>query len=351
MRVVTAMSGGVDSSVAAALLKRKGYEVIGIHLLLTEGDSVCCGTAGYELAQRAAVKLKLPFYALDLKKEFERLVIEPFCYEYGSGRTPNPCIRCNQWIKFEILKQHAAKFGARLVATGHYAQIVQDEQGRFHLLKGVDQQKDQSYFLYPLNQEQLSGVLLPIGEYTKTQVRELARELELPNANRKESQEICFIPNNDYPGFLKKRHPELFQPGPVYDMEGRYLREHQGIVNFTVGQRKGLGMAFGERRYVVRIDPQNHAIYLGPKEEVYQRRVWAENVHWVANEAPANRFRVWAKVRYQDAGGEAEVEILPNNRVYVKFDQPQWAPTPGQAIVFWDGDEVLGGGMIVESKT
>ncbi|MEO0021590.1 MAG: tRNA 2-thiouridine(34) synthase MnmA [candidate division WOR-3 bacterium] len=350
MRVVAALSGGVDSAVAAALLKAQGYEVIGIHLLLAECDSLCCGSAGALNARRVAAALNIPFYVLNLKAEFQRMVVEPFIAEYGRGRTPNPCIECNRRIKFDILRHRAAQLGAGLIATGHYARINRDENGVFHLRKGADHSKDQSYFLYTLNQEQLAGLLLPLGEYEKQEVRQRARELGLPNAEQKESQEICFIPDNDYAGFLRKRQPELFQPGPVYDTAGRLLGEHKGIVNFTIGQRKGLRMAFGDRRYVVKIDARQHAIYLGGEAEVYQTRVWSENVHWVAGRPPVGTVRVWAKVRYQGAGGSALVEPLPGDRVYVKFDQPQWAPTPGQAVVFWDGDEVLGGGTIEQSK-
>lgn len=350
MRVAVALSGGVDSAVTAAVLRQQGYEVIGIHLLLTEGDSACCGSAGARNAQRVAAALDIPFYVLNLKAEFQRLVVEPFIAAYASGRTPNPCIECNRRIKFDVFRRRASALGASLIATGHYSRIVRDENGVFHLLKGVDRNKDQSYFLYTLNQEQLAGLLLPVGGYEKQQVRQQARELGLPNAEREESQEICFIPDNDYAGFLKKRQPELFRPGPVYDTAGRLLGTHQGIVNFTIGQRKGLRMAFGERRYVVRIDAQQQAIYLGSEAEVYHRQVWAENVHWISGIPPADTVRVWAKVRYQSAGSSALVEPLPGDRVYVKFQEPQWAPTPGQAVVFWQDDEVLGGGTIEQSK-
>ncbi len=350
MRVVVALSGGVDSAVAAVLLKEQGYEVIGVHLLLAECDSLCCGSAGALNAKRVAAAMGIPFYVVNLKAKFQQLVVEPFIAEYARGRTPNPCIECNRWIKFEILRHRAAQLGAGLIATGHYSRIVRDENGVFHLLKGLDGNRDQSYFLYTLNQEQLAGLLLPLGEYEKQQVRQRARELGLPNAAREESREICFIPDKNYANFLRERQPELFRPGPVYDTAGRLLGEHEGIVNFTIGQRKGLRMAFGDRRYVVRIDARQHAIYLGSEAEVNQTRVWAENVHWIAGRPPARPVRGWAKVRYQGAGGYALIEPLPGGRVYVKFDQPQWAPTPGQAVVFWDGDEVLGGGTIEQSK-
>ncbi|MGB9742938.1 MAG: tRNA 2-thiouridine(34) synthase MnmA [candidate division WOR-3 bacterium] len=349
MRVVCALSGGVDSAVAAALLKQQGYEVIGVHLRLFEQGSLCCGSAGYESARRLAGQLGIPFYVMNLQAEFEQLVINDFCAEYRQGRTPNPCIRCNRLIKFGLLRQRAVALGAEFIATGHYARIVKDQSGRFHLYRGVDPGKEQSYFLYHTSQEQLAGLLLPVGAMTKGQVRMRARELGLPNAERPESQEICFIPDNDYARFLKKRHPEFFQAGPVYDLSGRRLGTHSGIVNFTIGQRKGLGLALGERRYVVRIDPGENAVYLGTENDAYQRRVWAGAVHWIGP-APAGPVRVWAKVRYQSPGGKAVVNPLPDFRVYIEFDEPQWAPTPGQAVVLYDGDEVLGGGTIEASQ-
>jgi tRNA-specific 2-thiouridylase len=353
MRVVVAMSGGVDSSVASALLKARGYEVIGITMRLFDSlvsSNSCCGSADGGMAKRAAAHLGIPFYTLNLTREFEKLVIENFLNEYSRGRTPNPCIRCNELIKFQILHQKSRQLGANFIATGHYARIKRDKQGFYHLLKGIDQNKDQSYFLYTLNQTQLERLLLPLGEFFKSQVRQMARDFGLPNAEMEESQEICFVPDNDYANFLKKRCPGLFQPGPIQDSSGRFLGEHSGIANFTIGQRKGLKIALGERRYVIRIDLEKNAIIIGGEEEVYQRQVWAKDCRWVLGKPPAGKFRAWAKVRYQGPGSNAWIECLPD-LIYVVFEEPQWGPTPGQAIVFYNGEEVLGGATIVRSKS
>ncbi len=347
MRVVVGLSGGVDSAVAAGLLKEKGYEVIGITLRLVDEEreltqrSVrgCCGSEAVASARRVAAVIGIPFYVRDLRKEFSQLVIENFFKEYANGRTPNPCIRCNQLIKFPLLLKLARQLKADFVATGHYAQIGKDEKGGWHLYKGVDTKKDQSYFLYILNQETLAWLLFPVGGFTKQEVREWAKRLGLPNAERSESQDFCA-------NFIKKHRPELFRPGPVYSPEGDLIGEHQGIAYFTLGQRRGLGVAFGERRYVVRIDRERNAIILGKEGDVYHRIVEVEDVHWVLGKPPGQVFKCFSKVRYQGPGGFAEVEVLPKNRVRVVFETPQWAPTPGQAIVFWDGDEVLGGGII-----
>ena len=386
MRVLVAMSGGVDSSVAAALLKEQGCDVVGVTMRLFdderkgEGGRGCCWFGGSRDAARVAAKLGFAHYTWDFRKEFEASVIGDFCSEYGRARTPNPCLRCNEVLKFTELLGRAAQLGAELIATGHYARIAKTgtvpcaegrgqtrgadlaplsgpvpsqglspafaDSSEWRLLKGVDATKDQSYFLYAMTQEQLSRVLMPVGGHTKTEVRELARKFDLPVADKQESQDICFVPDNDYEAFLRRRRPELFRPGPVLDMSGKVLGQHEGIAGFTKGQRKGLGLAFGERRYVVRLDLEKNAVVLGTEDEARGRVVEAGDARWVSGRAPDEPFRAEARVRYQGRGGTALVEPTREGRVRVTFDEPQWAPTPGQAVVFWQGDSILGGATI-----
>jgi len=372
MRVLVAMSGGVDSSVAAALLKEQGYDVVGVTMRLFdderkgEGGRGCCGFGGARDAARVAATLGFAHYTWDFRREFEASVIEDFCMEYGRGRTPNPCLRCNEVLKFTELLDRAPQLGAELIATGHYARVsgkelprLSPEENRggaqfqspqaastWQLLKGIDERKDQSYFLYAMTQQQLSRVLMPVGGFTKTEVREMARKLELPVAEKPESQDICFVPDNDYEAFLRRRRPDLFRAGPVLDKSGSVLGQHQGIVGFTVGQRKGFGLAFGERRYVIRLDHETNAVILGTEAEARARVVEAGDARWVSGGVPVEPFRAEARVRSQGLGGEALVEPRGEGHVRVRFDEPQWAPTPGQAVVFWQGDAVVGGATI-----
>ncbi len=351
MRAVVALSGGVDSSVAAALLKEQGYEVIGVTMRLfddpaTHPHTTCCGGAAMESARRVAGVLGIPFYTIDLRAEFQKLVIDYLVSEYRLGRTPNPCIQCNTLIKFNLFHQKVKALNADFIATGHHARIKRDEEGVWHLYRGADPKKDQSYFLYTLKQTVMAELLLPIGEFTKAQVRELAHRFCLPSATKPESQELCFITDDNYVHFLKRYRPELFHPGPLYDRHGNLLGEHDGIVGFTIGQRKGLKIALGERRYVTAIDPERNAIIIGAEQDVYARVVEGDRANWIKGPPPPGKVRLWAKVRYQGPGGWAEVEPLPGNRVRVTFENPQWAPTPGQAVVFWDRDEVSGGAII-----
>lgn len=353
-KVVVAMSGGVDSSVAAALLKEQSYQVIGITMQIWPADKPygdrfggCCGLDAVEDARRVAYRLGMPHYVLDFREIFARKVITDFCREYSHGRTPNPCIRCNQFIKFDALLAKAKALGAELVATGHHARIEKDEvKGRYLLKKGVDREKDQSYFLYPVTQEQLRHILMPIGHLTKKQVREIARELALPVAEKRESQEICFIPDDNYAEFLKDYIPEAAKPGHIADEQGNILGNHQGILHYTIGQRKGLGIAAKEPLYVIAIDPEKNAIIVGGKEKAFCEELIASRLNWIARANLTKPVTLKAKIRYRHPEAEATVTPLENDVIYVKFSQPQMAIAPGQAIVFYDGDMVVGGGTI-----
>ena len=356
MKIVVAMSGGVDSSVAAAVLKQEGYQVIGVTMqiwpLERQTDEVdrfsgCCGLTAVEDAKRVAYKLGIPHYVMNLRDIFSQKVIANFCQEYSLGRTPNPCIQCNQYIKFGALLDRARNLGATLLATGHHARVEKDKvTDRYLLKKGIDQHKDQSYVLYSLTQEQLRHIRLPIGDFTKKKVREIARELGLPVAAKSESQEICFIPNDDYPKFLREYIPEAVTPGPIVDEQGKILGTHQGILFYTIGQRKGLGISAKEPLYVIAIEPEKNAIVVGNKQKVYRGELTASKLNWITMPELKQTIVAKAKIRYLHQEAEASVTLLDDDRAHVKFKKPQMAITPGQAIVFYDGDVVIGGGTI-----
>ena len=357
MKVVVAMSGGVDSSVAVALLKDEGYQVIGVTMQIWPSDKYgdrfggCCGTGAIEDAKKVAYKLGIPHYVMNFRDIFARKVIANFCQEYRLGRTPNPCIRCNQYIKFDALRERAKKLDADFVATGHHARIEEDEARGIHQLKkGIDQQKDQSYFLYPVTQEQLSHILFPIGNLTKEEVRKRAKELKLPVATKPESQDICFIPDDGYAEFLKGYIPQAAEPGPILNEQGGVVGNHQGILFYTIGQRKGLGISAKEPLYVIAIEPERNAIVVGNKERVLGDELIASNLNWIAITGLAQPITAKAKIRYRHPEAEATIMPLGNDRVYVKFKKPQLAITPGQAIVFYDGEIVIGGGTIESAK-
>ncbi len=352
-RIAVAMSGGVDSSVAALLLARAGRDVVGVTMRIWEEDPGvkaslrgCCGVRAIRDARRVCAKIGIPHYVLDFREVFEREVIAGFCAEYGRGRTPNPCITCNEKPKFSILLARLAELGAELLATGHHARIVSGTDGTWELRRASDEQKDQTYFLYRLTQEQLGRVLFPVGDYQKEEVRRLAREAGLPVADKPESQEICFVTDDDYAGFVLKRRPELARPGRVVDTAGRELGRHDGIVNFTIGQRKGLGIALGERYYVVRIEPETDTVVLGREDDVRSRVAELDDVRWVAGRGPTGAFQAAVRIRHQHQPAPAVISPLPDNRARVEFAELQWAITPGQAAVFYSGEVVLGGGTI-----
>jgi tRNA-specific 2-thiouridylase len=339
MRVAVAMSGGVDSSVAAALLKQAGDDVFGIHMRLWSDPKLAQTISDLEHTCRL---LDIPFYQLDLEAEFNRLVIDYFCREYGLGRTPNPCIVCNQQVKFGLLLDRALGMGADFVATGHYARI-EHSAGGYRLLKAADRSQDQSYFLYTLGQRQLEHLLFPLGKLGKRRVRGLAAGLGLPTANRRESQDICFIPDNDYRSFLGGRIP--LKGGEIVDITGRVLGKHSGLARYTVGQRHGLGLNSDSQLYVLKLDAESNQLVVGTREQLLHNALTATGLSWVSGEGAAESVTVTAKVRYK--APEVAAELRPvNGRAEVRFIKPQSAITPGQSVVFYQGEVVLGGGVI-----
>jgi len=350
-RVVVAMSGGVDSSTTAAILKEEEYDVIGISMYLypfceeTVYPSIpqnrCCSSQGINDARAVALKLKIPFYVLNFQKEFQEKVIDHFCQEYKRGRTPNPCILCNREMKFKLLWEKAEALGAQYLATGHYARIEKNS-GRYLLKKGVEENGEQSYFLYTLTQEQMAQILVVLGGYAKEEVRKLARKFGLPVAEKEASQEICFIDGN-YRKFLSSRFPPV--PGEIVDVNGNVLGRHDGVASYTVGQRRGIG-AYGRPFYVVSIEPEHNRIVVGPEGELFSEELIAEDLHFISPEEVEGSLDVVAKIRYKHAGEEAVVSPMGDGKAVVKFRKPVRSATPGQAIVFYNGDVVLGGGTI-----
>jgi len=342
-RVLIAMSGGVDSSVTAALLQREGYDVEGATMKLTAG--VCCDIGS---AQAVCRHLSIPHRMLDLQNEFTKNIVRDFVSEYRSGRTPNPCIKCNDLVKFHLLLDYARSQGFDFLATGHYARIERNEaSSRFLLKKGLDAGKDQSYFLYRLTQEQMKGVLLPLGGMHKTDVRKLARELALPAAERPESQEICFVPDNNYRSFLKEQAPEILNPGDMVMSDGTIVGRHDGIAFFTVGQRRKLGVAAGERLYVLRVEPETNRVVLGKLRELETPEMIVSNPNFIAVKELRERMPVTVKIRYRSPFVLAVIEPVGSSTVRVVFSNPVPGVCPGQAAVFYEGDAVVGGGMIV----
>ncbi|OGO18195.1 MAG: tRNA 2-thiouridine(34) synthase MnmA [Chloroflexi bacterium RBG_16_50_11] len=344
MKAAVAMSGGVDSSLTAALLKQEGHDVFGVTMRLT--DSVNSRNA-VEDASKVAAKLGIPHYAIELRDIFSYTIIDDFCREYRLGHTPNPCVLCNRQIKFGALWEKAGELGADFLATGHYARIERDKSSKYLLKKGADRRKDQSYFLYRLTQEQLSHTLFPLGNLTKAKVRQIAKEIGLPVAERPESQEICFIPDNDYAGFLKDNLPGQIGSGPIIDQQGKVLGQHDSIAFYTVGQRKGLGIAAARPLYVTAIEPVKNAVVVGTKEQTYTDELITDNLNWIAGSPPVIPINIKARIRYRHPEAEAIVSPLDNNSVHVKFAEPQMAVTPGQSVVFYDDDAVIGGGRII----
>lgn len=351
-RVLVAMSGGVDSATTAALLKKQGYDVIGVTMQLWDygqGESGCCSSDDIRDARRVAEQIGIPHYVLNYIDLFRRYVVSDFINKYLSGKTPSPCILCNQFMKFNFLLKKAFELGADYLATGHYARIGFDEaKGRFFLAKAFDVKKDQSYFLFTLTQNELKRLLFPLGSMTKEQVRELAKQMNLRVANKPDSQEVCFITGRDYREFLKRQsgRPDG-ERGEIVDTDGNVLGYHNGIFSFTIGQRRGIGIARGKPMYVVRIDPSTNRVIVGEEKDIFRTTLIADNVSWI-EEPPSGEIEVKAKIRYRHMESDAAVRLLSDNEVYVEFRDPQRAMTPGQAIVFYKGERVLGGGWIKE---
>lgn len=347
-RVLVAMSGGVDSSLAAALLVEAGHEVVGVTMHLAGDTSRCCSLDDADDARRVAERLGIRFYVASYGERFRSEVMEPFADAYLSGRTPIPCVACNRRFKFHHLLERARALGATRVATGHYARVVEDpETGRRRLLRAQDHAKDQSYFLFDLSQAQLARIDMPLGALTKEEVRARARALGLPVADKPESQEICFVPDGDYARVVEALRPQAVPgPGEIVDQAGQVLGRHRGIHHFTVGQRRGIGIGAAEPLYVLSIDPERNRVCVGPERALGAREAFLEGVHWIGGAVPDGEVRAAVRVRHRHAPAPAAIAPLPDARARVRFDAPVRAVTPGQAAVFYRGDEVLGGGWI-----
>ena len=352
MRIVVAMSGGVDSSVAAALLVEQGHDVIGVSMQLYDqsegqtGFGTCCTIDDLYDARRVAAALGIPHYIVNYESRFDEQVVSNFVREYTTGRTPIPCAHCNADLKFSTLLERSLGFGADGLATGHYARIEQTCDGRFLLRRGADTAKDQTYFLFSLTQEQLGRAWFPVGNLDKADVREHARRLQLRVASKPDSQEICFIPDGDYAAFVERSAPELTRDGAIVDRAGEIVGAHNGIHRFTIGQRKGLGLSASEPLYVLAIRPETAEVVVGPREALGRTTLTASQVNWVSGQPSANWTSVTAQIRHRHVAAAARVRATDAAKAELVFDEPQSAITPGQAVVFYSEDVVLGGGWI-----
>lgn len=353
-KVVVGMSGGVDSSVAAYLLKEQGYDVIGVTMqiwqdeeqALLEENGGCCGLSAVDDARRVAQALDIPYYVMNFKQDFRENVIDYFIDEYLNGRTPNPCIACNRYVKWESLLKRSLDIGADYIATGHYARIEKLSNGRYALKRSATLDKDQTYALYNLTQNQLSKTLMPVGEYTKDEIREIAEKIHLPVAHKPDSQDICFV-DGDYGDFIEEETGHKIKPGNFVDMEGNILGTHKGIVCYTVGQRRGLGLSLKQPGYVVRIDKEKNEVVIGGNEDLMTDTLYGDHVNFMSVSSMEDGMRFMAKVRYNHKGAPCTVYMAGEDKIKVRFDDPQRAVTPGQAVVFYDDDYVAGGATIL----
>ena len=356
-KALIAMSGGVDSSVAAYLCVKNGYDCIGATMKLYDNDDIivkdtktCCSLSDIEDARSVAIRLGFPYYVFNFKSDFESGVINNFVDCYLNGRTPNPCIECNRKLKFQKLMTRAKELEIDYVVTGHYVRREYDEKsGRYLLKKAVDDTKDQSYVLYSMTQDELKHTLFPLGEYNKTQIREIANEQGFLNANKHDSQDICFVPDGNYSAFIEKRLGKPCEKGNFVDKNGKILGEHQGIIRYTIGQRKGLGIAFGKPMFVTDIRPETNEVVLGDQDDLFQKTLVADHINLISVEKIEEPMHISAKIRYSKAEQPATV-TQDGDKLYIEFDEPQRAITKGQAVVLYDGDVVVGGGTIIDMK-
>ena len=357
-RVVVAMSGGVDSSVAAALLVDAGYEVVGMMMRLwAEGGAEnqpnrCCTPGQQADARRVANILGIPFYVLDTREVFRQQIVDFFIEEHAKGLTPNPCLQCNRQIRFGFLLEQARSIGAAFLATGHHARVIHESGNPSRLLRARDEQKDQSYVLSVLDQEQLQQALFPVGEYTKPEIRELAHRYGLPSASKKDSQDLCFLSTNDYRPFLARERPAMMKTGDIRLTDGRQVGEHKGLANYTIGQRRGLGIGSSQPLYVLELDSRHNALIVGSKDELARQSFTVTNVAWQSGKSPPDTSRAFVQIRYRARAYPARIERLSDHRFNVILDEPLSAITPGQGAVFYDDDDqVLGGGFIEKHRS
>ena len=354
-KVVVGMSGGVDSSVAAYLLKEQGYDVIGVTMQIwqdeeskiQEENGGCCGLSAVDDARKVAAQIGIPYYVMNFKKDFQEKVIDYFVDEYLHGRTPNPCIACNRYVKWESLLTRSMEIGADYIATGHYARVEQLPNGRYAIRHSATWSKDQTYALYNLNQDQLRRTLMPVGEYEKDQIREIAKEIGLQIANKPDSQDICFVSDDDYASFIEEESNQKIPEGNFVTPDGKILGRHKGIIHYTIGQRKGLGLALGHQAFVLEIRPDTNEVVIGTNEDLMTTRVRANKLNFMTVEDLEGEMRVFAKIRYNHKGDWCTVRKTGEDEIECIFETPQRAVTPGQALVLYDGDYVLGGGTIL----